>query len=45
MEDRKQITLRIDEELCEALKKISYETGMTLTNVILLSIWNSILRL
>lgn len=41
----KQITLRLPDEVYEALKVISIETGLTVTTLILISIWNKIEQL
>ena len=37
----KQITLRLPEEVNEALKKISQQTGINYSNLVLLACWNN----
>ena len=40
----KQITLRLPEEVNEALKKISQRTGISFSNLVLLACWNSVFQ-
>lgn len=40
----KQITLRLPEEVNEALKKISQQTGINYSNLVLLACWNNVFQ-
>ena len=41
---QKATTLRLPDELHEALQGIATETGLNVTTVLLISIWSSVLR-
>lgn len=43
--EKKQITLRLPEDLIEALKSISEITGFSITTLVCLSVWNNMLKL
>ena len=40
----KKITLRLSDKLFEALQAISEETGFSITTLLLISIWNNVLK-
>ena len=40
----KKITLRLSDKLFEALQVISKETGFSITTLLLISIWNNVLK-
>ncbi|WAW15245.1 ribbon-helix-helix domain-containing protein [Peptostreptococcus equinus] len=40
MENKKEITLRIPQELYEALTKMSEETGIPIAHIIIFALWN-----
>ena len=44
MKDRKQLTLRLPDELYGALEKISNETGLSVTSLLFISMWNNVLK-
>ncbi len=43
--DRKQITLRLDINLYKELKIISEQTGLTISSLLIVAIWQNVLRL
>lgn len=43
--DTKLITLRIEKDLYEELKNISRQSGLTVTSVLIVAIWKSVLKL
>ena len=43
-ENVKKITLRLSDKLFEALQVISKETGFSITTLLLISIWNNVLK-
>lgn len=43
--EKKQITLRLSEDLVEALDSIGEITGFSITTLVCLSVWNSMLKL
>lgn len=43
--EKRQITLRLPEELIGALKEISKITGFSITTLVCLSVWNNMLKL
>ena len=42
-ENIKKITLRLPDNLHEALQEISQESGFSITSLLLIGIWNSVL--
>lgn len=42
--ERKQITLRLPDKVYGALREISLETGLNVTVLLIISIWNSVLK-
>lgn len=44
MNEREQTTLRLSNELCGELERIAEQSGLTVTALLIIAIWQSVLR-